>query len=294
MTNDGPQTPPTADFLFDLEPSGDDRFVGRTPLDRDRRVYGGQVVAQALNAANRTVDGRTAHSLHAYFLLPGDPRLPITYEIIRLRDGKSFSTRQVIARQNGAAIYTMTASYQGGETGLEHQMPMPRVPPPDALLTRDEILSRYGDRLPLPLKRYLTSAGLVDFRMVELERYLVARGVGRREPLQHVWIRFAGKLPEDPVSQQIGLAYLSDFWVLDTTLVAHGRWLGDPDMLPASLDHAVWFHRPCRADQWLLFAQDSPMTIAGRGFGRGLIFQPDGTLVASLAQEGVIRVRRPV
>ena len=282
--------------ILDLEPAGEpsrpDVFIGRTPPDRERRVFGGQVVAQALVAANRTVVDRTAHSLHAYFLLPGDPKQPIRYEVERLRDGKSFSTRRVVAHQAGGAIYAMSVSYQRTESGLEHQFEMPAVPHPKDLPDSAETVRRYGDRLPPPLTSWLSMPQRIEVRMCDMERYLSAsEPAGERRATENVWMRVAHALPDDPTIHQAGLAYLSDNWILDTTLVAHGKWLGDADIMPASLDHAIWFHRPARADQWLLFAQESPTTVGARGFGRGLVYTEAGVLVASFAQEGLIRVK---
>ena len=278
--------------ILDLEPAGDTVFIGHSPPDRERRVFGGQVVAQALVAANRTISDRTAHSLHAYFLLPGDPKQPIRYEVEALRDGKSFSTRRVVAHQSSGAIYAMSVSYQKAEQGLEHQFEMPSVPLPEVLPDGAEIVRLYSDRLPLPLVKWLSTPQRIDVRMCSIQRYFsVGQSPAQPSATENVWMRVAHALPDDPAIHQAGLAYLSDNWILDTTLVAHGRWLGDADIMPASLDHAIWFHRPARADQWLLFAQESPTTVGARGFGRGLVYTEAGVLVASFAQEGLIRLR---
>ena len=278
--------------ILNLEQAGETTFIGISPPDRERRVFGGQVVAQALVAADRTVTDRTAHSLHAYFLLPGDPKQPIRYEVERLRDGKSFSTRRVVAHQASGAIYAMSVSYQKAEQGLEHQFKMPAVPRPGDLPDSPELVRCYADQLPQPLVKWLSTPQRIDVRMCDIERYLSIGKPGKiHDATENVWMRVAQPLANDPVIQQAGLAYLSDNWILDTTLVAHGKWLGDADIMPASLDHAIWFHRSARADQWLLFAQESPATVGARGFGRGLVYTEAGVLVASFAQEGLIRVR---
>jgi acyl-CoA thioesterase II len=275
--------------ILDLEPLEVNLFRGRSPQSRWQRVFGGQVIGQALVAACRTVEGRPPHSLHAYFLLPGDPKVPIIYEVDRIRDGKSFTTRRVVAIQHGRAIFSMSASFHEDEAGLNHQAVMPRVPPPESLPGESELRQRALANMPEAIRRYYEGERPIDLRPVEFTRYL---GEKLEDSRFHVWIRTTGKLPDDPAIHQCVLAYASDMTLLDTTLGPHGRTLFDPDFMGASLDHALWFHRPFRADDWLLYAQDSPNLSGSCGFARGLIFARDGTLVASVAQEGLVRLRR--
>jgi acyl-CoA thioesterase II len=275
--------------ILDLEPLEVNLFRGRSPQSRWQRVFGGQVIGQALVAACRTVEGRRPHSLHAYFLLPGDPKVPIIYEVDRIRDGKSFTTRRVVAIQHGRAIFSMSASFHEDEPGLNHQAVMPRVPPPESLPSESELRQRALANMPEAIRRYYEGERPIDLRPVEFTRYL---GEKLEDGRFHVWIRATGKLPDEPAIHQCVLAYASDMTLLDTTLGPHGRTLFDPDFMGASLDHALWFHRPFRADDWLLYAQDSPNLSGSCGFARGLIFARDGTLVASVVQEGLVRLRR--
>jgi acyl-CoA thioesterase-2 len=274
--------------ILDLEPLEVNLFRGRSPQDGWQRVYGGQVIGQALVAACRTVDGRPAHSLHAYFLLPGDPAVPIIYNVDRIRDGKSFTTRRVVAIQHGHAIFTMAASFHSDEPGLAHQATMPDVPPPEALPSEADLKSRVIASMSDPVRRYFERERPIEMRPVEFRHYL---GEKIEEARFHVWIRATGTLPDDPAIHQCVLAYASDFTLLDVALVPHGLSVFDKRIMAASLDHALWFHRPFRADEWLLYAQDSPNLSGARGFSRGLIFARDGTLVASVAQEGLLRER---
>jgi acyl-CoA thioesterase-2 len=276
--------------ILDLEPLEHNLFRGLSPQVGWQRVFGGQVIGQALVAANRTVEGRPAHSLHAYFLRAGDPAVPIIYEVDRIRDGGSFSTRRVVAIQHGHAIFSMAASFHKQEEGLEHQMSMPDVPPPEDLPSEAELKQRLVDRLPEPVRAYWLHERPIEIRPVDLSRYL---SPGTQAPSQQVWIRATGDLGDDLALHQCVLAYASDFTLLDTALIAHGRFVFDPTLMLASLDHAVWFHEPFRADDWLLYAQDSPSSGAGRAFCRGMLFTRDGRLVASTAQEGLVRQRRP-
>ena len=278
--------------ILDLEPLEVNLFRGRSPQSRWQRVFGGQVIGQALVAACRTVEDVTArppHSLHAYFLLGGDPKVPIIYEVDRIRDGKSFTTRNVKAIQHGQAIFSMSASFHGSEPGLSHQFKMPDVPKPDALPGEAELKERVYPRLPEPARRYYERERPIEFRPVEFSRYLGEKSDNGRFD---VWIRTTGKLPDEPAIHQCVLAYASDMMLLDAALIPHGRSVFSEDIMAASLDHALWFHRPFRADEWLLYAQDSPSLADSRGFSRGLIFASDGTLVASVAQEGLLRQRR--
>jgi acyl-CoA thioesterase-2 len=275
---------------LDLERLEHNLFRGRSPQNGWQRVFGGQVVGQALVAADRTVDAhdRLPHSLHAYFLRPGDPKVPIIYEVDRIRDGGSFTTRRVVAIQHGHAIFSMAVSFHKSEPGLEHQITMPDVPPPEDLPSEAQLKDRLIPLLPDVMRAYWERDRPIELRPVETARYLSGE---KGEPRQHIWIKANGSLPDDFRLHQCVLAYASDFSLLDTALIAHGRVLFDPRMMLASLDHAVWFHRPFRADEWLLYAQDSPSAQSARGFCRGSIFSRDGKLVASVAQEGLIRER---
>ena len=274
--------------ILDLEPLEHNLFRGLSPQVGWQRVFGGQVVGQALVAAARTVEGRAVHSLHGYFMLPGDPKVPILYEVDRIRDGKSFTTRRVVAIQHGRAIFSMSASFQVEEAGLDHQIEMPKVPLPEELPSESDIARLYLEGAPEPVKRYWERERPIELRPVDLRHYL---GREPLQPLQNVWVRTTGKLPDDPDIHRCVLAYASDMTLLDTSLFAHGRSIFDADLQAASLDHALWFHRPFRADDWLLYAEDSPSASGGRGFTRGSLFSRDGKLVASVAQEGLIRVR---
>ncbi|HRN84427.1 MAG TPA: acyl-CoA thioesterase II [Hyphomicrobium sp.] len=276
--------------LLDLEPLEVNLFRGFSPQAGRQRVFGGQVLGQALVAAVRTVEEpRTAHSLHAYFLLGGDPDIPILYEVERTRDGGSFSTRRVKAIQHGRVIFTMSVSFQKHEDGYEHALEMPEVPPPETLPSASELMHRLTDTMPENMRSYWQRAQPVDLRPVDVSRYLA------REPQparQSIWLKANGTLPEDPALHQCVQAYASDFTLLDTALIAHGKLLFDEDVQLASLDHALWLHRPFRADEWLLYVQDSPSASGARGFCRGSFFTRDGRLVASAAQEGLIRKRQ--
>ncbi len=247
------------------------------------------MIGQALVAACRTVPDRPPHSLHAYFILGGDPKVPIIYDVDRIRDGKSFTTRRVTARQHGHAIFAMMVSFHLDEAGLDHQVKMPDVPKPDELPTENEIKQRVLPLMPDPVRRYYERERPIELRPVEFDRYL---GKKSESGEYNVWIRTTGKLPDDTAIHRCVLAYASDMMLLDTALVRHGRTLFEKTLMAASLDHALWFHRPFRADDWLLYAQHSPNLHGSRGFARGLIFTRDGTLVASVCQEGLIRERR--
>ena len=277
--------------VLDLEPIEVNLFRGRSPQVGWQRVFGGQVIGQALVAACRTVDviGRPPHSLHAYFLLGGDPAVPIIYEVDRIRDGKSFATRRVVAIQRGRAIFTMAVSFHRDEPGMSHEAPMPQVPKPEELPNEEDIKARVLPIMPDPVRRYYERERPIELRPVEFDRYL---GKKIDDGRFHVWIRATGKLPDEPAIHQCVLAYASDMMLLDSALIPHGRTVFEPTIMAASLDHALWFHRPFRADEWLLYAQDSPNLWGSRGFSRGLIFANDGTLVASVCQEGLLRERR--
>jgi len=275
--------------VLDLEPLERNHFRGVSPPDGWQRVYGGQVLGQALTAAVRTVDEpRAAHSLHGYFLLAGDPAHPILYEVERIRDGGSFTTRRVKAIQQGRAIFAMSVSFQKHEEGYEHAFPMPDVPPPEELPSAGELMRQLIDKLPEGMRNYWQRENPIELKPVDISRYLSRDA---RPPQQMIWLKANGRLPDEPSLHQCVLAYASDFTLLDTALIAHGKLLFDPDIQLASLDHALWFHRPFRADEWLLYAQDSPNAAGARGFCRGTFFTRDGRLVASTAQEGLIRQR---
>jgi acyl-CoA thioesterase-2 len=275
--------------LLDLERIENDIFRGVSPKDRWQRVFGGQVLGQALVAASRSVEDRTCHSLHAYFLRPGDPSVPIIYNVDRIRDGGSFSTRRVVAIQHGQAIFSMAASFHKHEEGLAHQMKMPDVPPPESLPSEGELKELLFDRLPPQVKAYWERERPIEIRPVDLSRYLAPE---KRAATQQMWIRATGTLGDDLALNQCVLAYASDFTLLDTALIAHGRFIFDPSLMLASLDHAIWFHRSFRVDDWLLYAQDSPTSGGGRAFCRGTLFTRSGELVASTTQEGLVRERR--
>ena len=278
--------------ILDLEPLDINLFRGRSPQVGWQRVFGGQVIGQALVAAVRTVDAsRPPHSLHAYFLLPGDPKVPIIYDVDRMRDGKSFTTRRVTARQHGHPIFSMLVSFHTDEPGLDHQAKMPDVPGPETLPSEAEVRAKILPSMPDPVRRYYERERPIELRPVEFERYL-----GKKYPdgKFHVWIKTTGRLPDDAAIHQCVLAYASDMTLLDTALVVHGRTLFEKEFMAASLDHALWLHRPFRADDWLLYAQDTPNLHGSRGFARGLIYTRDGTLVALVAQEGLVRQRRSV
>jgi acyl-CoA thioesterase-2 len=273
--------------LFDLAPAGEDRFTGLSPHNGWRRVFGGQVLAQALVAAERTVVGREPHSLHAYFLLGGDPKKPIVYEVERLRDGRSFTTRRVVARQDGA-IFVMTASFHGQETGLDHAAPPPPAPPPEACASPLKALDMLEGPSRFRMKGMLDTTWPIEFRPTDLGRYAPD---AQRETRQSFWTRIGERLPDDPALHRAALLYLSDMTLLDAALRPHGMTIYDHRLQVASLDHALWFHRPARADEWLLYVQDSPNAANATALVRGLLYAEDGALVASVAQEGLLRRR---
>ena len=277
--------------ILDLEELEHNLYRGRSPRTSWQRVFGGQTIAQALVAAQRTVGAdRHAHSLHGYFMLPGDTTVPIVYEVDRIRDGGSFATRRVVAIQHGAAIFSLEASFQKDEQGLEHQFSMPRdVPPPSTLKTQRELLDS-AERVPENLRKFWARERPFEIMPVSLDHYTSRE---KLPPMQNVWLRALGKVPDDRGMQAVVLAYLSDMTLLDTSTFAHGRSGFDPDMQMASIDHSIWFHRRHPLDGWLLYTQDSPSTSGSRGFSRGALYAEDGTLIASVAQEGLIRLRRP-
>jgi acyl-CoA thioesterase-2 len=272
--------------LLDLEAIEVNIFRGVSPGEDRQRIFGGQVAGQALVAAARTVpDDRQVHSLHAYFLRPGDPTVPVLYEVDRIRDGRSFTTRRVVAIQHGEAIFNLSASFQVPEPGFDHSADMPDVPPPDELPDLLERMAPYRDRFGDLLERP---------RAIDI-RYVDWLPPDRDKPLpahQRVWLRADGVLPDDPVVHTFVLTYASDMTLLDTALLPHAGSWSEPGLFMASLDHAMWFHRPFRADDWLLYSQDSPSASGGRGLSRGLVFSRDGTLAATVMQEGLVRAAR--
>jgi acyl-CoA thioesterase-2 len=272
--------------LLDLERIEENIFRGVSPAQSPVRVFGGQVAGQALVAAGRTVPAeRKVHSLHAYFVRPGDPSIPIVYEVDRIRDGRSFTTRRVLAVQRGKAIFALSASFQTPEPGADHSEPMPEVPDPDTLPTRAQIMGRFADKLgdfaklPRPIDvRYVTDPPW------EL------RERGPSEARSQVWMRADGRLPDDELLHVCVLTYASDMTLLDSVLVRHGAYWGLDKVLGASLDHALWFHRPFRADEWVLYDCASPSASGARGLATGRFFAKDGTLIATVVQEGLLRI----
>jgi acyl-CoA thioesterase-2 len=272
--------------ILDLEELEVNIFRGRSPDENRQRVFGGQVAGQALIAAGRTVAHGSVHSLHAYFLRPGDPTKPILYEVDRIRDGHTFTTRRVVAIQHGRAIFNLAASFQPDEQGPEHQIAMPSAPDPDTLPGTEERIARLKDGLPREVLEWLMRDRPIEVRPVVGGNPLKPT---KRPPRQLVWIRASGRLPDDPLLHQCVVAYASDLTLLDTATLPHAIAWNDSRYMMASLDHAMWFHRPFRADEWLLYAQESPAAHGARGFAMGHLFSREGRLVVSVAQEGLIR-----
>ncbi|MDE1466259.1 acyl-CoA thioesterase [Aurantiacibacter sp. D1-12] len=295
MTN-APSSLPTPEhivaelvFLLELEPKGPDRFVGRRRPDGTGRVFGGQAIAQALEAASRTVDpSRTVHSLHAYFLRPGSDDLPIEFRVKRDLDGRSFSNRRVVASQDGKPILNFVTSFQEPVEGPSHQHPdMPDVPPPEELKPDSEVRQEVAKFVPDgPLKNLLLRPFPVDFRSVEPRDWLAPK---KREPTSHIWFKTIAPLPAKPSLHRSVLAFISDFQILATALQPHGKSLHRGEVKAASLDHAIWFHEPFAVDDWLLFATEAPWSGGARGYSRGQVFNREGKLVASVSQEGMLR-----
>ncbi|MEW9534290.1 acyl-CoA thioesterase II [Microbispora sp. NPDC049125] len=281
--------------LLDLERIELDIFRGRSPEERIQRVFGGQVAAQALVAAGRTVpDDRMVHSLHAYFIRPGDPAIPIVYNVERVRDGRSFTTRRVTAIQHGKVIFSLSASFHISEEGVGHQAAlMPRVPEPETLPTfQERMRTVVGDE---PMWRdWLSKPRPVDARYVNALPWEAQRDPSLVTTENHVWFRYDAELPDDPLLHVVLAAYASDFTLVDTVLLAHGLAWGSSDVTGASLDHAMWFHRPFRADEWILYSQESPWSGGARGLARGQMFTASGDLAVSVVQECMIRVNKDV
>jgi acyl-CoA thioesterase-2 len=277
---------------LDLEELELNLFRGTQPHEKRQRVFGGQVAGQALVAACRTVEERAVHSLHAYFLRPGDPSIPIIYEVERTRDGRSFTTRRVTAIQHGRPIFTLSASFHIEEESFDHQRSMPEVPDPESLpdwqrRLCEEIEAR--DDIDQETRDWAQRDRAIETRHVEFLDYFG----GRQEPIAHIWMRASGRLPDDPLLHQCIVAYASDMTLLDTAARPHPIPLLRSNTVMASLDHAMWFHRPLRADEWLLYAQQSPSMSGSRGFTMGHFYQRDGALVASVVQEGLFRLAKP-
>ena len=275
--------------LLELEPLEVNIYRGNNRDIGTGRVFGGQVFAQSLMAAQRTVPSeREAHSVHGYFLRAGDLKAPIIFFVDRPRDGGSFTSRRVTAIQHGEAIFHLSASFHVSEPGLEHQSEMPDVPMPETLAPELDLIREMADRIPEPVRAVLTQDRPIDFRPVRPVDPFVAE---KREPVRYVWFRVMAPLPDERIIHQAVLAYASDYGLLPTALHPHGVSYRDPRLQLASLDHSLWLHRPFRADEWLLYAMDSPAAAGARGFTRGMVFSRDGTLVASVAQEGLMRLR---
>jgi len=276
--------------LLDLEVLEVNLFRGLSPTTPHQRVFGGQVAAQALVAAGRTVDeDRRVHSLHSYFLRPGDPTIPIIFEVDRIRDGKSFTTRRVVAIQHGRAIFNLAASFQIDEPGPDHAMAMPEVPGPDELPTVRERVEEYADRFSEEALGWLDRSTPLESRPVQAPHWLEPT---RREPTQDLWFRAAGTMPDAPLLHACVVAYASDMSLIDTATLPHAIGY-DGQFMVASLDHAMWFHRQFRADEWLLYHQVSPSASGARGLAEGYVFRQDGALAVTVIQEGLIRPVTP-
>ena len=271
---------------LDLEQIEHNLFRGISESEGPPRVFGGQVIGQALIAALRTTDNRPCHSLHGYFLRPGDPAIPIVYEVDRIRDGRSFTTRRVVAIQRGEAIFNMAASFQAYEDGLSHQVDMPDVPGPDDLPSEEEMFAAHRDKMTPEMQKMMNRERPIEMKRVEPINFLDPKVA---PPVQHVWFRSRKRLSDDMAEHQCLLAYASDMGLLSTATLPHGMSFMT-GLMTASLDHAIWFHRDFRFDDWTLFAMDSPASSGARGFNRGNMFSADGVLVASVAQEGLMRI----
>jgi len=274
--------------LLELERLETNLFRGESRDIGSPQVFGGQVLGQALSAAAATVEGRVVHSLHAYFLRRGDCNAPIVYEVDRSLDGHSFSNRRVVAIQHGQQIFNMATSFQGAESGFEHQVAMPQVRPPEELASGGppaEVLAR----LPERVRRFFEQPRPFEFRTVQPIDYLRPR---REAPVREIWFRTVAPIGGDEMLHRRLLAYVSDFFLLDTATLPHATSFLRPTLVMASIDHAMWFHRPLRVDDWLLYAIDSPSASGARGFARASVFARDGRLVASAAQEGLVRVKK--
>lgn len=276
--------------VLDLEPLEQNLFRGKTQAQSWQRLYGGLVLSQSLVAATRTVDAdRFAHSMHGYFLLGGDPGHSIVYDVERVRDGSSFATRRVKAIQHGRPIFVLSVSFQKSEEGYTHQTTMPaNIPPPEKLPSVKELQEIHAAKLPSNLRSFWQRERPFEMRPIDVSRYVTR---AKAAPVQSFWIRANGRLEADDNLHRALLAYASDFTLLDTALIAHGKLLFDTDIQLASIDHAMWLHAPVRVDEWLLYHQESTWAGSARGFSRGSIYTRDGRLVASVTQEGLMRLR---
>jgi len=279
--------------LMDIEPAGPDRWIAHSPDNGWVRVFGGQVIAQSLVAAQRTVEARGPHSLHAYFILGGDPTAPIELSVERVRDGRSFSVRRVVARQRGEIMFFMSVSFQVEEPGdLEHALPMPVVASPEQTPDPVELAAAASPQQAARVREFFQRISPIELRPLDPRRYRPSTPGVLSDPRQSLWIRLKGPLPDDPAIHRAALVYLSDMTLIDTVLVAHGYTIARGQFQTASLDHAVWLHRPFRADDWLLYAQESPTAQGARGLTRGALYTRGGVLAATTVQEGLVR-RRP-
>lgn len=275
--------------LLSMETIEENLFRGASQDLGFRQLFGGQVLGQALSAASQTVDGtRQANSLHGYFLRAGDAKKPVVYQVERVRDGGSFSTRRVTAIQNGQPIFTCSASFHEREEGFRHQTEMPDVPPPEALIPEEELSPRLAKALSQEKREKMLRVKAIETRPVQV---LDPLNPEISAPIKQVWFKAAAPLPESPALHKYLLAYASDFGLLTTSLLPHGASIWQPQMQVASLDHSIWFHEEVRLDDWLLYSMDSPWAGNSRGFARGSIYTRDGRLVASVAQEGLTRTR---
>jgi acyl-CoA thioesterase II len=274
--------------LLELEPLEVNLFRGESRDIGSPQVFGGQVLGQALSAAYATIEDRVVHSLHAYFLRRGDFNAPIVYQVDRSLDGHSFSNRRVVAIQHGVPIFNMAASFQTAEDGFDHQIEMPEVPPPQSLSDSSrpppELLARLNERM----RRFVERPRPFEFRSVQPLDFVPAKA----RPARQIWFRAVGEVPDGERLHRCLLAYVSDYFLLDTATLPHGASPYSGSLIMASIDHAMWFHRPLRVDDWLLYAVESPSASGGRGFARASVFSRDGRLVASTAQEGLVRVKR--
>jgi acyl-CoA thioesterase-2 len=279
--------------LLELEPLEHNIYRGQNRNLGTGRVFGGQVFAQALVAARRTVDeGREAHSVHGYFLREGDLTTPIVYFVDRPRDGRSFTSRRVTAIQHGEAIFHLSASFHVVEPGIDHQWPMPEVPDPESLTPELDLIRANAHLIPEPIRAIWTQDRPIDLRLISPRNpFVPGEAVGPVEARRAVWFRVVDRIPDPTIVHQAVLAYASDYGFLPTALLPHGLTMRDRRVQIASLDHTLWMHRPFRADEWLLYVSDSPSAHGARGFVRGQVFTRDGQLIASVAQEGLIRVR---
>ena len=274
--------------LLELEPLEVNLFRGESRDLGTPRVFGGQVLAQSVIAASRTVDEGCIHSLHAYFLRAGDASSPIVYNVDRNRDGRSFKSRRVVAIQHGRPIFTLAASFQLEQEGLDHQFEMPEVPAPDTLASESDVPQDRLEKMPRLLRRWFTRTGPFDFRPVQKSDVFKP---SPQAPFSNIWFRLREKIDVSPMMHRALLAYASDFYLVGTATLPHGISFIQDDLTMASLDHGMWFHRPVRVDEWLLYSTDSPSSSGGRGLARGLIYDRDGRLVASTIQEGMMRVK---